>query len=872
GAPSLPVTGAPAAGAPSLPGLPSLPALPSLPSLSSLPGLPGLPGGGAFHKARDLPSVPGVPKVPKVPIPAVPKVEKKVPVGKNVDKKVGKKIGHGDRGVPSVPGVPKVPKVPIPAVPGVKPPTVKHEARQDTSTLPSGIQRPPQLPIVYNDTVASINATFETYIQLFNETVQRIIDTVVTDNATFNNTILPYLRAQNLAHTATDPLSVYEFSDKPAEVNDAVNSAQAVMDNASDDIFTNEAFFALVDHIYQATGNATDGSLAVEEQIVLEKVWRYFAGAGLNIPAGAQRDQFQAANRRLSEIYDEFSANVFNGSSTVLYFTADELEGVDPQTISQLNNGTGENAGKLEVPVTDLAYDILQDAVNETTRYAESVEVRRLYPENVALIQEAIQLRVQVAQLAGYESWDDYAIHANMAKTKQAVTDFLADVTAHVQVKADAELQEIKDVKSKNGTIVSPIGDEDIAYKWDYDYYATIRDAEKYGARQGSPYQYWFPANVTVPATLEFYGEIYGTRYDRIQGQDADALSPTGNGTDLVWHPDVWLYAVYDSQAYIDAHPEVTDHFRGYLYLDLFKRPVTKAGGGSFMEPLSPGFVKEDGCLQYPTAGAFLFEDKSDDETKIPSFIEDSTTLFHELGHCHHQLLSRTTYYSTHGPVGTPIDFIEFPSQFMEMNYGRIYEVYERISAHWSSFSAEAAAAWRKETGADESAELPPVTYPKDLFDRNDQANRGYVGSDTIEQIFYATYDQTLHGYTSLEAANTSDVTAIFNTLTRNITQVPDPIDIGKGPDWSFGETKFQHIVWPHYTGAYYGYQWALVYAEDVFYTAFVDDPFSSEAGFRYRTEILQPGGARDPNDSLEAFLGRAPNNEGFYKYLGVPA
>lgn len=54
-----------------------------------------------------------------------------------------------------------------------------------------------------------------------------------------------------------------------------------------------------------------------------------------------------------------------------------------------------------------------------------------------------------------------------MAKTKQAVEDFLADVTTHVQVKADAELKDLNDVKKQNGTIVTPIGDEDILYTWD---------------------------------------------------------------------------------------------------------------------------------------------------------------------------------------------------------------------------------------------------------------------------------------------------------------------------------------------------------------------------------------------------------------------
>ena len=53
-----------------------------------------------------------------------------------------------------------------------------------------------------------------------------------------------------------------------------------------------------------------------------------------------------------------------------------------------------------------------------------------------------------------------------------------------------------------------------------------------------------------------------------------------------------------------------------------------------------------------------------------------------------------------------------------------------------------------------------------------------------------------------------------------------------------------------------------------MFSTIFADNPLSSEQGMHYRREILKPGGSRDEIESLEGFLGRAPNNEAFMKKL----
>lgn len=74
----------------------------------------------------------------------------------------------------------------------------------------------------------------------------------------------------------------------------------------------------------------------------------------------------------------------------------------------------------------------------------------------------------------------------------------------------------------------------------------------------------YFPIKTTIPAILALYGQIYGIYFDRIQGQDLDELSPTGNGTDLLWHPDVQLYAVWNNQAWL-ANNGGDDKFVGYM-------------------------------------------------------------------------------------------------------------------------------------------------------------------------------------------------------------------------------------------------------------------------------------------------------------------
>lgn len=55
-----------------------------------------------------------------------------------------------------------------------------------------------------------------------------------------------------------------------------------------------------------------------------------------------------------------------------------------------------------------------------------------------------------------------------------------------------------------------------------------------------------------------------------------------------------------------------------------------------------------------------------------------------------------------------------------------------------------------------------------------------------------------------------------------------------------------------------------------MFYSVFESDPMNGKEGRRYRHTVLERGGSQEEMVTLEQFLGRKPNNEAFFKDLGL--
>lgn len=110
-----------------------------------------------------------------------------------------------------------------------------------------------------------------------------------------------------------------------------------------------------------------------------------------------------------------------------------------------------------------------------------------------------------------------------------------------------------------------------------------------------------------------------------------------------VWHEDVCQFHVWDANE--KGEPV---EFLGWFYLDLHPRPNKYSHAANFV--LSPGYTDlETGTRVYPTTTLVCNFSKLT-ETK-PSLLKhgEVVSLFHEIGHGVHSLVSKTKYSRFHG-------------------------------------------------------------------------------------------------------------------------------------------------------------------------------------------------------------------------------
>jgi Zn-dependent oligopeptidase len=205
-------------------------------------------------------------------------------------------------------------------------------------------------------------------------------------------------------------------------------------------------------------------------------------------------------------------------------------------------------------------------------------------------------------------------------------------------------------------------------------------------------------------------------------------------------------------------------------------------------------------------------------------------TLFHELGHILHQMLSQASLASQ---AGTSVrrDFVEAPSQIME-NFLREPAILARFARHW-------------QTGE-------PI--PAALAAALGAAANLNVAIFALLQAYYGRYDLAIHG--------------------------PDPVDIFERhralwadtlrayPEGVFEPANIGHFF--GYDAGYYGYLWSAVRGDDMWSRFREAGVLDAGVGAAYRRLILEPGDSRDPGELLREFLGREPTSAEFLRLRGL--
>jgi thimet oligopeptidase len=163
--------------------------------------------------------------------------------------------------------------------------------------------------------------------------------------------------------------------------------------------------------------------------------------------------------------------------------------------------------------------------------------------------------------------------------------------------------------------------------------------------------------------------------------------------------------------------------------------------------------------------------------------------------------------------------------------------------------------AWAKETldlfavHHETKKPLPPKLHAAML------RSRGFGRAiATQRQLFLAALDQAYHTRQPP-----------FDT-TRLLAEIHDAYTPFKYVEGTHFQASFGHLI--GYDAGYYGYQWALSIAQDLFTRFKKEGLLNTKTAAEYRAAILAPGASEDEAKLVEHFLGRPPNDAAYKTFL----
>lgn len=714
---------------------------------------------------------------------------------------------------------------------------------------PGHLRKPPQAPPVFTATTQTLIDDAKRLIDGSRKVQDAVVGQVTPETASFGSVVKPLAQDENVMALESHILCFYQAVSTEQELRDASSKAEELMDEFFIETAMREDVFKLVDAALKK-----DEELDPESRRLLEKEHKDYIRNGLGLPSGPKRDRFKEIKKRLSLISIEFQKNL-NEENGGLWFTREELDGVPEDVLAGLKKGEGENEGKLRL--TFKYPDLFP-----TMKYAKNADVRKQVMianenkcnQNVPLFREAILLRDEAARLLGYPSHAAFRLEDKMAKTPETVNKFLGDLRSRLAAGGLKEIQQLLELK-KEDEKARGVPVDNGYYLWDHRFYDRLM-LEKYYSLDQQQIAEYFPLQTSISGMLRIFEELFGLEFVEITGDDRAQVAPTGKGEDIVWHEDVQIFSVWDDEGEGSG-------FVGYLYLDLFPREGKYGHAANFN--LQPGFLDANGQRRYPATALVCNFTKP--TPKKPSLLkhDEVVTLFHELGHGIHDLVSKTIWSRFHG-TNTVRDFVEAPSQMLE-NWCWTPSQLRSLSKHYSSLSPEYLAGWQEQNGA--NATPPPAQIPDSVIENLIRTKHVNEALFNLRQLHFGIFDMTVHEPASHDAIEAMPLSATYNTLRKQITHTDGPEALGQGNEWGHGEATFGHLI-GGYDAGYYGYLSSQVYSTDMFYTVFRADPMNPAAGRRYRYSVLEKGGSRDEMASLTEFLGREPKTDAFYEDMGL--
>ncbi len=433
-----------------------------------------------------------------------------------------------------------------------------------------------------------------------------------------------------------------------------IEEALPLITEHSDNIFMNADLYKRVAAVY-AQKDALN--LTAEQQTVLENMNRAFVRNGIALDSEKQ-DRLREINKELSSLEQRFGNNLLaENNAFQLLLDENDLDGL-PEAVRTAAAEAATAAGHdgkyligLQAPsrIPFLQYSARRDLREKVYKAYINRGNNGNENDNNQIVLDIMRLRIEKANLLGFDTPANFILDETMAKTSQTVNDFLAKIFVAANNKAKAERAELQKLIEREG------GNFQLE-AWDWDYYTEKLRQEKYALNEDEIKPYFQMENVRA-GVFALASKLYGLNFEKL-----DSVP--------VYHPDVEAFKITDADGsliglfYTDYYPRATK--RGGAWMNDFRSQQNI--DGNMVRPI----VVNVGNFTKPTAST-------------PSLLtlDEVSTLFHEFGHALHSLLSQCHYPSVAG-TNVPRDFVEMMSQIHE-NWAFEPEVLALYAKHYET-------------------------------------------------------------------------------------------------------------------------------------------------------------------------------------------
>lgn len=624
---------------------------------------------------------------------------------------------------------------------------------------------------------------------------------------TFENTIKAYEKSGSILYTVTLTLSNLEAALGSEELQKVTAEITPMLSEHTTNIMLNDALWQRIKYVYDNMDK--DSSLTPEDRRLTTEIYKDFADNGANLE-GAAREKYRKLSAELSDLTVKFGQNVSNdmkNPNRTLWLTADQLSGLPQSAIDAARQEAADALAAAGKPDDGSQYlfTVFFPSYSPFIKYMDNRELRekmyRLYNsrnyggeyDNTQILKDIANVRMEIAQLLGYNNYADYALNRRMAKNANNVRKLLDDLCNAYKEPMETELAEITEFARQTE------GPDFKLEAWDYSYWNDKLKNAKYAFNDEDMKPY-FEVNNVIKGVFGLAHTLYGYNFKL--------------NKDIVGYTDdVAAYDVTDAEGKL----------LGVLYTDFYYRPGKAPG--AWMTEFRGEYFDDNNERVIPLISIVCnFTKPAGKEPALMSPYEVETFL-HEFGHAIHGLSGQAKYQSQ-GGTNVYRDFVELFSQFNE-NYLTQKKFLDSFAVHYK-------------TGK---------KMPKDLIDKFLKASQYGAAYACMRQLSFGNLDMAYHSIT--EPLRASQDIEVFES------EAIAPVKAFDAVSGTMISPSFGHIFSGGYAAGYYGYKWSEELDADAFAAFLETGNIYDKKTAAKFLKMLQSGNTEDPEILYEEFRGR---------------